>query len=70
MNISANARALVGATRALSIKWSETRENWQDSKAQEFEQKYLVELFASVDRAAPLFDELDKLVTQIRSDCE
>jgi hypothetical protein len=39
-------------------------------KSQEFEQRFLAELMASVDRAMPVFDDLDKLLTKIRRDCE
>jgi len=39
-------------------------------KCQEFEQKYMEELFASVDRAATVIEQLDKLLTKVRTDCE
>jgi hypothetical protein len=70
MNISANGKMLVMATKELSVRWSETREAWKDAKSLEFERQYLAELMASVDRAVPVFDDLDKLITRVRSDCE
>jgi hypothetical protein len=70
MSISANGKILVMATKELSRKWDETKESWQDAKSREFEQKYLFDLLASVERAVPVFDDLDKLISRIRSDCE
>lgn len=70
MNISSNGKILAMATKALAVKWGETMESWQDRKSHEFEQKYLTEFLAGVDRAVPVFDDLDKLVSKVRSDCE
>ena len=70
MSISANGKVIVMATKELSRKWDETKESWQDAKSREFEQKYLFELLAGVDRAVPVFDDLDKLISRVRSDCE
>lgn len=70
MNTSANGKQLVAATKDLVRRWEETKESWQDAKAIEFEQKYLFELLAAMERAAPVFDDLDKLLNRIRSDCE
>jgi len=70
MNISANGKMLVMATKELSVRWSETKDAWKDTKSSEFEQKYLTELMASVDRAVPVFDDLEKLISRVRSDCE
>jgi hypothetical protein len=70
MNTSANGKQLVAATKDLVRRWEETKESWQDAKATEFEQKYLFELLAAIERAAPVFDDLDKLLNRIRSECE
>ena len=70
MNISANGKVLVTATRELSLRWSETKDSWRDAKADEFEQRFLVELLATVDRTAIIFDDLDKLISKVKSDCE
>ena len=70
MNVAANGKILVTATKALSIKWAETRESWRDAKSQEFEAHYLQNLLASVDRISPVFEDLEKLLTKVRNDCE
>ena len=70
MNISSNGKVLLMATKELSVKWEQTKTAWHDSKSQEFERKYLIELTGSVDRAMGIFEQLDKLVNKIRTDCE
>jgi len=70
MNISSNGKLLAAATKDLSVRWSETTDAWKDTKAREFEKRYLAELISSVERAVPVFDDLDKLVSRVRSDCE
>jgi len=70
MTISANGRALAVATKDLLLRWEETKQSWQDEKAADFEQQYLTQLQTAVDRAIPTFEDLDKLVTRVRSDCE
>lgn len=70
MSISPNGKALARATKDLLLRWEETKQSWQDAKAGEFERKYLAELQAAVERATPIFDELDKLVNRVRSECE
>ena len=70
MNISSNGKLLAAATKDLSVRWSETTDAWKDTKSREFEKRYLAELISSVERAVPVFDDLDKLVSRVRSDCE
>jgi hypothetical protein len=57
-------------TKELWLHWQQTREDWADSKSQEFERKYLQELNASVDKTVTVMEELDKLLNRIRKDCE
>ena len=70
MTISANGRSLAIATKDLFRRWEETKQFWQDAKAGDFEQEYLTQLQTAVDRATPVFEDLDKLVTRVRSECE
>jgi uncharacterized protein YeaO (DUF488 family) len=39
-------------------------------KAQEFEQRYMTELFANVDKTITVMDKLNELLTKVRKDCE
>ncbi|MGO8675612.1 MAG: hypothetical protein ACLQVX_07050 [Limisphaerales bacterium] len=68
--MNANASRLSGITRELWTQWQETKAYWKDSKAQEFEEKYLAELFSSVDKTVGVIEQLDKLLQKIRRDCE
>ncbi len=70
MNIGTDGRVISAATKELSRKWQQTKDSWRDAKSQEFEQKYMIELIGSVDRAVAVLDELDKVVAKIRSECE
>lgn len=68
--MNASGSRMSAITKELWLQWEQTKEYWRDAKSQEFEHKYLDELFASVDKAVTVIDQLDKLTTKIRSDCE
>jgi hypothetical protein len=54
----------------LARKWDHTRQRWSDAKAAEFERAYLADLFSDVERAMPVLEELDRLITNVRNQCE
>jgi hypothetical protein len=68
--MKASGSRLAGLTKELRAQWQDTKNYWKDAKSQEFEHKYMEELLASVDRAVTVIDQLDKLVSKIRKDCE
>ncbi len=68
--MSGSGQRLGGFTRDLSNRWQHTKESWRDAKAEEFERKYLEELYPSVDKAIHVMEQLDKLMAKIRSECE
>jgi len=68
--MNANGTRLAGATRELWLQWQETKNYWRDAKSQEFEAHYLSELVATVDKSVAVIEQLDKLLTKIRKDCE
>ena len=68
--MSGNGSKLMAITRQLSAQWGQTKESWQDAKSHEFERKYMDELMAGVDKAAAVMEQVDKLVSKIRNDCE
>jgi hypothetical protein len=68
--MNASGTRLAGLTKELRAQWLDTKTYWKDAKSQEFEHKYMEELLASVDRAVTVIEQLDKLVTKIRKDCE
>ncbi|HTD66312.1 MAG TPA: hypothetical protein VK846_07270 [Candidatus Limnocylindria bacterium] len=70
MNIGSTGKIAAASTKDLLRKWTETRDAWHDARSAEFERRHVRELEAAVDRAAPVFEMLEKLVTRIRKDCE
>lgn len=70
MNVSANGKVILSATRELARKWDETKNHWKDAKSSEFEREYLAGLFSDVERAMPILEELDRLIANVRSQCE
>ncbi len=65
-----SANRLSGITKELRAQWQDTKAYWKDEKGQEFERRFMEELLASVDRAVTVIEQLDKLLTKIRKDCE
>jgi hypothetical protein len=70
MNVSTNGKVILSATRELARKWEHTRQSWKDAKSAEFERAYLSDLFSDVERAMPILEELDRLIANVRSQCE
>jgi len=68
--MSANASRLSGVTKELRLQWLQTREHWQDARALDFQAKYLEDLFNTVEKTVTVMDQLDKLVSQMKKDCE
>ena len=68
--MSGSGAKLMALTRALSAQWQQTKDYWQDAKCREFERQYMEELFASVDKAVGVMEQVDKLIAKIRHDCE
>jgi hypothetical protein len=70
MSMTASRARLAALTKELSSKWERTKDFWMDAKSQEFEQRFMDELVTSVNRAVTSIQELDKIVTKVRHDCE
>jgi hypothetical protein len=68
--MKASGNKLTAVTRELWANWQQTKMSWRDTRAQEFERRYLEELLASVDRTVTVIEQLDKVITKIRKDCE
>jgi thymidylate synthase len=70
MSLTSSRARLSALTKTLLVEWDQTKETWRDAKSQEFEHRYMEELRSNVERASIIIDQLDKLVTKVRSDCE
>lgn len=70
MNLRANRAQLTTLTKELQRRWEQTRLHWQDDRAREFEARYLQSLEAQVNAATAALDKLDRVLAQVRRDCE
>ncbi len=70
MNINSSGMRIAALTREIETKWNNTKEYWSDQKSKEFEQKYLQELFSSVNVVVAATQELAKMMEKVRKDCE
>lgn len=70
MSVGSSSNSLGAAGKQLKISWEQAKLQWRDSKGREFEERYLGPLLDALERSAPLFEELDRTLHQIRKDCE
>jgi hypothetical protein len=70
VNVSTNGKVVLTATRELSRKWTQTKQHWRDAKSEEFEREYIADLISDVERAIPILEELDQLISTVRRECE
>ena len=70
MSIVANRTRLEASTQQLLVQWRQTKEYWRDAKAVEFERKYIEELLSGLSVAVAAIDELEKVASKVRIDCE
>jgi hypothetical protein len=70
MNLSGSKNRLMAITKELSKRWEETKNHWRDAKCQEFEKRYMLELFVNVDKTVAGMEKLNELLTKVRNDCE
>ena len=70
MNIDATRARINGLTKNLNTTWRDTKNTWRDAKCREFEERFLLELFASVDSSSGVIEKLDRTIKKIRKDCE
>lgn len=67
---SAGGARIVGLTRELLNKWNQSKDSWRDTKATEFEKRFMDELEASANHASTGIDNLERIIQNIRSECE
>jgi hypothetical protein len=70
MNLSGSRSRLAALSKELSLRWLETKYHWRDTKAQEFENRFMDDLLARVDKTVTVVEKLDQLLSKIRDDCE
>ena len=70
MSIKSTRGILMKASRDLNASWAQTRMQWTDGKAREFEERYLRPLPEALNSASTIIEELDRVLANIRRDCE
>ncbi len=70
MSLSSTKARLAALTRDIELRWDETRTCWRDAKSDQFDKHYMIELSAEVARAVEAINALDRLITEVRHDCE
>jgi hypothetical protein len=70
MSLTADRTRLRAITKALTLRWEETKSHWKDARSEEFEQRFMQELLARVDKAVVAIEKLEKCVARARSECE
>ena len=70
MSVVGNRARLASSAKDFSLKWAETKDYWRDRKCEEFEEKYLQELFAQVNRTLTVMEKLEEILKKVRTDCE
>jgi hypothetical protein len=70
MNLSGQKAQITGATKELLLRWSETKNFWRDAQSREFEEKYLLELQARVEKAGTIIDKLEEVLKKVHQDCD
>ena len=70
MSATGSRGRLAGAAKELALRWQDTKNYWRDEKSDEFERRYLQELFVGVDKSMTVIEKLDEVLKKVRSDCE
>ncbi len=70
MSLTADRTRLRAITKELTLRWEETKNHWKDARSEEFEQQFITELLARVDKAVGAIERLEKIAAKARSECE
>lgn len=70
MGVYEGSAGLIKATQELLLRWQETKSNWRDVVADQFEKKYLQTLEKDAKAAVAAMDQMAALLSRIRNDCQ
>lgn len=70
MGLGPAAATLARVATDLARAWKQTGEHWLDPKRVEFEKQYVTGLLTDLHTASKSVVELDRLMMEIRADCE
>ena len=69
MNFQTGRQHLLGNYKQLRVEWKNFREQWQDSKADEFDKKYMQQLEREMRMTLESLDEIDEIFNSLQKDC-
>jgi hypothetical protein len=69
MSTGGQAARLAPLTRDLLQRWAQTREVWRDTKAREFEERFIREFEAAANAALVGLEQLESVLRKVREDC-
>ncbi len=70
MSARASAVKLTKSTKVFLQNWDQVKNYWRDRKSQEFEKNYIESLPDDISAAVRVIEEIDKIITKARRDCE
>lgn len=70
MGVYEGRGTLAKALKSLEGRWAETAAEWDDIRAREFEQRFLVPLRQDLMNAVAAMDHMAVLMSKVRSECE
>ena len=70
MSARASAVKMTKSTKQFLATWAQIRSYWRDTKAREFEKQYIEPLPDDISAAMRVIEEIDKVLTKARRDCE
>ncbi len=53
----------------LLVRWHETKMNWDDVRAHQFEERYILPLEKDLRQAIAAMDQMAGLISSIRNEC-
>jgi hypothetical protein len=70
MSARSSAVKLTKSTKAFLQAWERAKVFWLDRKGQEFEKDYIESLPNDISAAVRVIEEIDKIISKARRDCE
>ena len=70
MSTQGSSSQLEAAWRDLAAAWQYVQDDWRDTRAKEFEARYLERLPNLIMNARRAIEDIDTLLRKMRHDCE
>ncbi len=70
MSARASAVKLTKSTKVFMQSWDQVKGHWSDGRQRDFEKDYIEALPDDVSSAIRVIEEIDKILTRARRDCE